>query len=359
MHASNSAGGRAGWPGWCGSTVLDGRCRPSSGGGSGMTFDTRPTCFGRGRCGSRRRAARRPPRRRTCPSVRPSTRRTTSPTQAALGERVVPSRPVPGSRHGSCPASREVHFSRSATSTAVIGSWPADTPEVWASRCRTFDVRLAVGGELRPVAGDGRVHLELPASSSMSAQRFVIVLVSGADGLFYCFGCDKRGDVMTPSCVRWSTSTSSRPSSCLVAALAGSCCATRRRARGRTAKGEAAPLVEAMAKAVDWYHQRLLTESRCRPGRAPDLRDPRFRRGPGGGPFQLGWAPDARITLAQRLELADGRVQGDRARIRQQCGTNAGLLPGAGGLFPISTSRAAIPWPSAAASSRAPTVPST
>jgi len=46
-----------------------------------------------------------------------------------------------------------------------------------AHQVADLDARLAVGGELRPVAGDRRVEVELPRSASIRAVSAVIVLV--------------------------------------------------------------------------------------------------------------------------------------------------------------------------------------
>ena len=115
-------------------------------------------------------------------------------------------------------------------------------------------------------------------------------------GRYKCFGCDKGGDVFTfvqeiehldfPGAVEH------------LAAKAGiqlnytSAGQSKERARRKT-------LTEAMGEAVEWYHQRLLTDPAARPAR-----DYLRRRGLAGDiarQFKLGWAPDDWDQLARNL----------------------------------------------------------
>jgi len=115
-------------------------------------------------------------------------------------------------------------------------------------------------------------------------------------GRYKCFGCDKGGDVFTfvqeiehldfPGAVEH------------LAAKAGiqlnytTTGQSKERARRKR-------LVEVMGEAVDWYHQRLLTDPGARPAR-----DYLRRRGLAGEiarQFKLGWAPDDWDTLSRDL----------------------------------------------------------
>ncbi len=119
-------------------------------------------------------------------------------------------------------------------------------------------------------------------------------------GRYKCFGCDKGGDVFTfiqeiehldfPGAVEH------------LAAKAGiqlnytTTGQSKERARRKQ-------LVEAMDEAVEWYHQRLLTDPDARPAR-----DYLRRRGLAGDiarQFKLGWAPDDWDALSRGLGSPD------------------------------------------------------
>ena len=131
--------------------------------------------------------------------------------------------------------------------------------------------------------------------------------VNANEGVWYCFGCQARGDVITfvrevehlgfPDAVEW------------LAARAGMTLrySDRNEAEGRKRRTR---LVEIMGRAVDWYHERLLS--------SPDAGSARGylrKRGLDGDvvrEYQLGWAPDAWDALcrALRLDEQDARDTG-------------------------------------------------
>src|SRR5262245_40686835 len=131
--------------------------------------------------------------------------------------------------------------------------------------------------------------------------------VNANEGVWYCFGCQARGDVITfvrevehlgfPEAVEW------------LAASAGITLrySDRNEAEGRKRR---ARLIEIVGRAVAWYHQRLLS--------APDAGAARsYLRGRGLDgdvvrEYRLGWAPDAWDALcrALRLDEADARDTG-------------------------------------------------
>src|ERR671910_1400067 len=124
--------------------------------------------------------------------------------------------------------------------------------------------------------------------------------VNAGEGLYYCFGCHASGDVITfvreiehlgfADAVEW------------LAPKAGITLRYSDRDEGEGRKRRT-KLVDIMAKAVAWYHERLLS--------APDagaarkyLRD----RGFDGGvvrEFQIGWAPDSWDALCKALRLGE------------------------------------------------------
>jgi DNA primase len=126
-------------------------------------------------------------------------------------------------------------------------------------------------------------------------------------GVWYCFGCQARGDVITfvrevehwgfPETVQW---------------LADRAGITLRYSDRNEAEGHKrrTRLVEIMGRAVAWYHERLLS--------APDAGAARGylrKRGLDGDvvrEYQLGWAPDAWDALcrALRLDEQDARDTG-------------------------------------------------
>jgi DNA primase len=138
--------------------------------------------------------------------------------------------------------------------------------------------------------------------------------VNANEGVWYCFGCQARGDVITfvrevehlgfPDAVEW------------LAARAGMTLrySDRNEAEGRKRRTR---LVEIMGRAVVWYHERLLS--------APDAGAARRylrERGLDGDvvrEYQLGWAPDAwdALSRALRLDEQDARDTG-LGRINQR-----------------------------------------
>ena len=97
------------------------------------------------------------------------------------------------------------------------------------------------------------------------AERTPSFSVNGEDGLYYCFGCQARGDVISfvrhveqldfVGAVEW---LAARSSITLRYTTAGEGKERQRRKR----------LVEAMTLAVDWYHDRLLSAPDAAPARA-------------------------------------------------------------------------------------------
>jgi DNA primase len=124
--------------------------------------------------------------------------------------------------------------------------------------------------------------------------------VNAEEGLYYCFGCQAKGDVIT--FVREVEHLDFAEAVERLAARAGielhydNAVTTRDRQR-RTR------LVEAVAAAVEWYHQRLL--------QAPDAAAARAylrSRGYDGDvvrTYKLGWAPAEWDALARALHLPD------------------------------------------------------
>ena len=124
--------------------------------------------------------------------------------------------------------------------------------------------------------------------------------VNAEEGLYYCFGCSAKGDVIT--FVREVEHLDFVGAVERLAARANIRLryddATEGRDRQRRSR-----LSEAVGRAVEWYHQRLLTGADAAPARGY-LRS----RGYDGDvvrAFKLGWAPEGWDNLARALSLPD------------------------------------------------------
>jgi DNA primase len=124
--------------------------------------------------------------------------------------------------------------------------------------------------------------------------------VNAEENLYYCFGCQARGDVITfvrevehldfVAAVEW---------------LAGRCGVTLRYTERNESEGrkKRARLVEIMGRAVDWYHQRLLSGGDAGPARRY-LRE-RGLEGDVVRDYRIGWAPDGWDELCRALSLGE------------------------------------------------------
>ncbi|HSH23036.1 MAG TPA: DNA primase [Acidimicrobiales bacterium] len=132
-------------------------------------------------------------------------------------------------------------------------------------------------------------HTERSPSFSVNAEL----------GFYYCFGCQAKGDAIT-----FVRETQQLDFVSAVELLAGRAGVELRwdNSRQSSERRRRARLVETMARAVAWYHERLLT--------APDAAAARGylrSRGYDGDVvrrFQLGWAPDGWDTLCRALALS-------------------------------------------------------
>jgi len=112
--------------------------------------------------------------------------------------------------------------------------------------------------------------------------------VNAAEGLYYCFGCQARGDVIT--FVRETQHLDFSEAVHWLAARAG--IALRYDTPGATREHHRrGVLTEAMQQAVDWYHERLLAAPDAAAARGY-LRHDRGYDGDVVRAFKLGWAPD-------------------------------------------------------------------
>ncbi len=133
-------------------------------------------------------------------------------------------------------------------------------------------------------------HAEKSPSFSVNAEQ----------GLYYCFGCQAKGDAITfvreiehldfPGAVEW------------LAAKAG--ITVRYTDTGENeGRKRRKRLVDTMARAVDWYHDRLLSGADAKEARGY-LRTRGFD-GEKVRQYRLGWAPDDWDALARFLKVPD------------------------------------------------------
>jgi DNA primase len=124
--------------------------------------------------------------------------------------------------------------------------------------------------------------------------------INPQEGLWYCFGCQAKGDVIT--FVREIEHLEFAEAVEYLATKAG-IQVRYDRANVSRDRDRRDRLVEVMKKAVEWYHQRLLSGDDAAAARSY-LRS----RGYDGDvvrQFQLGWAPDDWDALARSLKVSD------------------------------------------------------
>ncbi|MDQ3678986.1 MAG: DNA primase [Actinomycetota bacterium] len=131
-------------------------------------------------------------------------------------------------------------------------------------------------------------HAEKTASFSINAE----------EGLYYCFGCQAKGDAIT--FVREVEHLEFAEAVERLASRAGIQLRYDDVREGKDRKRRSR-LVEAMEAAVEWYHQCLLTAAEAAPARAY-LRS-RGYDGEVVRRFKLGWAPDEWDALSRALRL--------------------------------------------------------
>ncbi len=130
------------------------------------------------------------------------------------------------------------------------------------------------------------------------AERSPSFSLNAEEGLWYCFGCQAKGDII--SFVREIEHLDFVEAVERLAARAGIQLRYDQGAEGRDRK-KRDRLIEAMEKAVDYYHERLMS--------SPEAGDPRGylrSRGYDGEvvrKFKIGWAPDEWDALARKLNL--------------------------------------------------------
>ena len=160
--------------------------------------------------------------------------------------------------------------------------------------------------------------------------------VNAEQGIYYCFGCHVSGDAIT--FVRETQHVDFRDALQILADKAGielhddSASAPKRKERQE--------LLDAMDRAVEWYHQRLLTAPDA--GRARQYLRSRGIEGEAVRQFKLGWAPDEWDALSTSLDLPLRVLSGTGLGFENSRGRRQDFLRGRV-VFPIfDTSNKAI-----------------
>jgi len=185
-------------------------------------------------------------------------------------------------------------------------------------------------GEHTQIKRSGRNWM---ARCPLHGERTPSLSVSQEKGVYHCFGCKRNGDAITfvqeidnLDFVGAVEALAARYGVRLRYTNAGE---GARRARKRT-------LLDAVAAAADFYHQRLLTSDDAKVARSylrsRDYDGELVRR------FRIGWAPDGWDQLARRLSLSDKDLRDAglgfvNRRGRQQDAFRARVM------FPISDER--------------------
>jgi len=162
--------------------------------------------------------------------------------------------------------------------------------------------RVREASDLVQIAGEHlalrRVGRRWVGLCPFHAEKTPSFSVNGEEGLYYCFGCGAKGDVIT--FVREIEHTEFAEAVERLAGRVGvqlhydDAAVSAERQRRTT-------LVEAMERAVEWYHQRLLA--------APDAAEARAylrSRGYDGDvvrAYRIGWAPDDWDALCRALNV--------------------------------------------------------
>jgi DNA primase len=124
--------------------------------------------------------------------------------------------------------------------------------------------------------------------------------VNAAEGLWYCFGCQARGDVIT--FVREVEHVDFVTAVEALAAKAGITLRYSERNEGESRKRRA-KLIDTVARAAAWYHERLLSGDDA--GAARRYLRARGIDGEVVRDYQIGWAPDAWDELCRALRLGE------------------------------------------------------
>lgn len=166
------------------------------------------------------------------------------------------------------------------------------------ARVRAATNLAALAGEHIALKRVGRRHVGLCPFHAEKSPSFSI---NEGEGLYYCFGCGAKGDVIT-----WVREVEHLDFADAVERLAARAGISLRYddAAASAERQRRTTLVDALRRAVDWYHERLLSAPDATPARHY-LRAERGYDGEVVREYRLGWAPEGWDTLARALRLPD------------------------------------------------------
>jgi DNA primase len=124
--------------------------------------------------------------------------------------------------------------------------------------------------------------------------------VNATEGVYYCHGCGRRGDVIT--FLREMEGLDFEAAVERLAGKAGIALRYTSNTEGEDRRRRAR-LTDAVGRAVDFYHERLLTSAEA--GEARKYLRSRGIDGDVARTYRIGWAPDAWDALARHLSLPD------------------------------------------------------
>ena len=171
------------------------------------------------------------------------------------------------------------------------------------------------------------------ARCPLHGERTPSLSVSPEKGVYYCFGCQRSGDAIT-----FVQEVEGLDFAGAVEMLAGRAGITLHytRADESSARKRSRQLLEAVAAARDFYHDRLLSSADAGPARNY-LRS----RGYDGGlvrRWKIGWAPDAWDALARHVRLSDDDLRDSGLGFLNRRGRRQDFFRGRV-MFPISDER--------------------
>jgi DNA primase len=176
-------------------------------------------------------------------------------------------------------------------------------PDEDVARVRAATDIVALVGEHSALRRSGRRWVGL---CPFHTERTPSFNVNAEEGFYYCWGCHASGDAIT--FVRAVEHLDFVEAVRLLADRAG--ISIHEDAQGGAERKRRAVLLEAMERAVAWYHQRLLSAPDAGPAR--DYLRSRGYDGEIVRRFRLGWAPDDWDALSRALQLPE-RVLTDSA----------------------------------------------
>ena len=155
---------------------------------------------------------------------------------------------------------------------------------------------VALIGEHTDIKRSGRSWM---ARCPLHGERTPSLSVNPEKGVYYCFGCQRSGDAIT-----FVQEIDKVDFVGAVESLAARCSIQLRytSANEGTTRARKRHLLDAVAKAVDFYHQRLLNGADAGAARGY-LRSRGYDRAV-VSKYQLGWAPDSWDDLAKHLRLS-------------------------------------------------------